>query len=1358
MQQHIKKKISVHKFFSKFYKNISPYMPEHILNLILTKPPEYIFKPRYVEYTLLYADLSGFTTLTEELSEQGKEGAESLTKIINTIFSNFILILRNYGGSVLKFGGDSLFVMFPEDFNNISLAKISALKAAIEIIKFIKRKDSFDIAGKRYKLAVKIGLNCGKVCSIIAGSEIDRKEYFITGIILNDLIRAESFADKFQIVITENMRNFLTAQSLPLTEIKKGFYLIKSIIPPKLDEKKLPVQCLPAFRRDYTYIQYGMIMDKITPFLPKQLYKEIMSLGGKDELYSRFRKVTAIFINLIGLTEMAERNLAHCCDNIYKISELYFSQLMKVVEKYNGTFQHTDVCDCGDKFIIFFGAPISNENDDLLALKCAVELRDMLKELNLELTNQCKSKEKKCRLYQKIGINTGTAFCGIIGSHLRKEYTVMGDSINVAARLMNIADINKIYVGRETIIKYLDYFKTVPKKAFLKGKKNEFEYYEVLDIKSEIYTKSTTGYKGLFIGRESEITELKKILDETDNASKFNKIAILGEAGIGKSSLIEEILRYCQNKKWRIIITEGAPYNETSPYYFWINTLKNIFVAAGNGNLNAGIKKLEKRYKIKYMPIIAALIGEPHRDNKFTSRLSDEKRKIALFEGIKSIIFNISKHQPTLIVFEDIHWIDNISFELLDYILKLKLNKCRLAFLVSSRYVKTERFKYWQEYEDYYNLKLREFSMEETASLIRLYPHCQKLTESMIKKIYRQTAGNPFFISEIIALINENKGKQQIPDSVLTLILSRIDNLKESEKFVLTIASVIGRIFNKQIIIDIIHFYKFKYEIDLILENLCKKNLIYSLDEVKCDLYSFRHDLTVQTVYTNLGVKLRSEIHFKIANWYEKNESDNIENVLEIVAHHFYEASDIKNAIKYLLMSGNKSKKVYANEQAIEFYTKAIQMVALRLKKVSLSIKTDLIKLFYNRGLIYRLTGKYKESIDDFLMLYNLSAAMKDKHKIAVALNYIGGAYRWKGDQKNALKYCLKALKIAKANNYIKILATCYNSLSVIYWYLGDYKKAINSGKKSMDIRKKMGDISKISGGLFSLGNSYFKICDYKNAKKCFSLLYNLSLKSNDKIGVGYALDGLGNCFQKSGQVSKCLKNHKKTFNIRINIGDYRGVVYSLLNMSDMYLLIGDWRTALDRCNKASEFSDKIQDDNLKSDVLRNLGKCYLHSKKYSESKVYLDKSLELAKFINFRESIIKTNETLANLAFTVDDISNAIKYTETVLRLSHKSGMQDFYCSALLIRGLIFLKTGFQYKAFEKFKIAYNTAVKLNLPFLMIQTYICFIKYYRYLNRSIELVKYQKKTKKIINKILNNIRDKKNIKLFKNYCASLLQ
>jgi len=1225
------------------YREIISFIPKHLVEIFHGKNYDYEFKPNYLNYTMLFVDICGFTALSEKLSAIGKEGAEILASIISFYFRKMLEIIEENKGYVIKFGGDALLIMFPVIKGDVGSSVKASLISAREIANFFREAPVAKTPAGKVALSITMAVNNGSVFSSLLGSEDTRLEYFIGGSALNELAKAEESCSAGVITVCESIKKHLTENGIKHRKIREKGVTFYAVKPEDIQRGESPLKAkVKRIKLSYKNLRLQRFVEK---FLHPAVLEWIKKGYSFRLSMNEHKRNTIIFVNLLDTEKLKSKEKRGALLN------RYFNKLIELCAEYGGSFIGSDISTEGAKFLIIFGAPTALEKEELSAVNFALELRDYLTDFRAKSGTAVK---------QKIGINTGNVFCGVVGSRLRRDYTSTGDAVNTAARLMSAAGEDMIFAGEETLKRLAGSLNCRKHRIKVKGKKGILSVYEILGKKKE---KITNDFEKNFVGRKKEIKLIKKIIKDVA-FGKSRGLSITGEAGIGKTYLLRKIISLLPDERISVVRADCLPYGRSTPFSPWINVVKNIFNVTDETTAADFRKLISKHCDETSCALISETVGFAP-GNKSEESLIGEKRKIKLTGAfIKVISGFIKEGVPLVLVLEDIHWADELSEELLRKFIG-QFPKKNLFLILTGR-----RLMNSLKNANLRNISLELFSREETEAFLKESFPAEGQKPEFLVEIFRKTGGNPLFLSEIadsLRLNNFSMAELKIPDKVEQLIESRIDNLPLDVKNILKTASVIGNTFNARLLKELLRSFKFEEEqIMAALKKIEKDNLSGYLLKTGPSVYSFKHALIQETVYGSLTYKLKRHLHKFIACWYEDNYG---KKYCEVIALHFEKANITKPAFRYLVLAAGRSKDIFANRAALDFYNRAESLYFKNFTRFDRKKKRSVSLLYENKGAIYRTLGRYHTAIKSF---EKMNGWTEDRLRSAYSRNLIGSCWRLLGFHRKALNYCLKCLKIGKQLNDTKLVASALTSITVIYWYIGDYEKAIETGDEALNLRRKHKDLSAVSRGLFGLGNSYVKTGDITSAYKCFSELYSLSKKFRDRRGLAYAYEGMGYCRHWRGEIGKALACFEKSLSLRNRMEFYRGMAYCYCDIGSVYFDTGFFGLAENYFNKADKILKETEDNNLKSDVLRNLGSIALINNKKKAALKRLSEAYVLAGKTKFYESQIKSFYSLCVYYIGVGNLKKAGFFCKKLLTVSEKNCLREYLCRGLIIKARI--------------------------------------------------------------------------------------
>jgi class 3 adenylate cyclase/tetratricopeptide (TPR) repeat protein len=695
--------------------------------------------------------------------------------------------------------------------------------------------------------------------------------------------------------------------------------------------------------------QRAALSDGVVDAMIAAARKEMAALeqveAPKPALEGERRLVTIMFADISGFTALAEtmdpeavRDIINGC----------FERLVPIVERYEGTVDKF----IGDEIMALFGAPVAHENDPERALRAALDMMDALAVFNAD---------QGIDLGIHFGINTGLVIAGGIGTGERQEYSVMGDAVNLAARLEDASERGEILVGPDT------YRATAPLFSFetlepvrLKGKAEPVDVYRLVGLETEperVRGLRTRGISSPLVGRDAEFAILRDCIDRLAEG-EGGIVSVIGEAGAGKSRLMAEILRSAQNDGSGLLWLEGRTlsFGQTISYWPFHEILRRYAGIADDDGEAEAWAKLEHRISALFaqdtaeiLPYLATLLTLEVRD-EYAERvkyLDGETMRSRVFVASRRFFERLARTRPVVLVFEDLHWVDESSALLLEHLLPLVERVPLLVVGVSrpdpegpgGRLRETAAQDHVSRYTE---IELASLSQDESTQLVRNLLEIGDLPSYGREMIVRKAGENPFFLEEIIrALIDAGvvvyepaSGRWRataqvetvaIPDTIQGVIMARVDRLEEDVKQVLRTASVIGRSFFYRVLRAIAEADQ---ELERHLTELQVADLIREKQRLPELEYIFKHALAQEATYDSILLQRRRDLHARVGEAIEEIFAGRLEEFYGLLAYHYARAEAWEKAQEYLLKAGDQAGRVAADAEALAHYRQAMAAYA----------------------------------------------------------------------------------------------------------------------------------------------------------------------------------------------------------------------------------------------------------------------------------------------------------------------------------------------------------------------------------------------------------------------------------------------
>lgn len=871
---------------------------------------------------VLFADISGFTALTEQLAQRGLAGIEELTSIINAYFEQLIALITAYGGDVVKFAGDALLALWPVETANhaastfremtqhptlnlqsetLEIAVCAASQCAIAIQSMLH---DYRIA-PGIQLSVHIGIGAGEIFALHVGGVFGRWEFLVGGTPLIQMSVAERQARPGHIVLSPEAWELVAAdcRGQLCTEL------------PTANENAAPgyvqleaVFALPSFCPEILiHGRFGGVplpdeaATALRAYIPAAILSRLMA--GQTDWLAELRRVTVLFINLPGL----DCTVPEALEQVQTVMQA----LQTAMYRYEGSINKLLMDDKGTTLVSALGLPpLAHEDDAVRGLQAALDIQEKLRELQQPYA---------------IGVTTGRAFCGSVGSSTRREYTMIGHVVNMAARLMQAAgeDIlcdETTYQGAKKQLKF-----EILTPITVKGKTEPVPVYRPVRVPVSTSFRSIPWVSEFLpevpefplVGRESEAEFLHQALEALANGHTQTLI-IEGEAGIGKSHLVRQMQREAEAMKITVFTGSGDAIEKTTSYYAWrsifsqLLDLEILWHPQDRQRHVLDLLELEPDL-VTEAPFLNAIFPLDLPENQVTKTVTGKMRADRIRGLLQHLLQASVKRSPKLIILEDAHWLDSASWALT---LGIAENVEQLLLVITTRPLLTPVPEYQQllTLPESQHLMLHPLSLQDIFTLVCQRLGTTELPNAVIQLIQDKAQGNPFFSEELAYSLQEQGFvglnfsqtpemrlnpalqiphpyfamlKATVPDTVQGVITSRIDRLNPIQQLTLKVASVIGRVFEERTLRDIYPIPTDVGSLTDALEVLASLDIIWKERGKPYQTYRFKHIITQEVAYHLMPFSQRRQLHNRVAQWYESTYANDLSPFYALLAHHW---------------------------------------------------------------------------------------------------------------------------------------------------------------------------------------------------------------------------------------------------------------------------------------------------------------------------------------------------------------------------------------------------------------------------------------------------------------------------------------
>jgi class 3 adenylate cyclase/tetratricopeptide (TPR) repeat protein len=854
--------------------DLTPFVPRVVVDWLRMEPEA---RRRELEGTLVFVDISGFTAMSERLAQKGKVGAEEVTEVMNLVFARLLEVAYSGGGGLLKFGGDALLLFFTGEQHTER-----ACDAAYGMRKALRELGRPRTSAGPVTLKMHVGIHSDVFDFFLVGES--HRELLLTGPGVTRAVEMEGGAEAGEILVSEE-----TAATLPeeiLGDEKEGGLLLKS--PPKTVSW---IELLPSTE--------GLDLGACVP-APVRRHVE----SGRAE--PEHRQAAVAFVHFGGVDEMLETSGP---EELADALQALVTGAQRVADEHGVTFLETDIDRDGGKIILVAGAPQTEGEDEERIIRTARGIADLETPLPLRL-----------------GVSRGRVFSGEVGAEFRRTYTILGTTAALAARLMGKAKPGQLLTTEDVLERARSAFETTALEPLtLKGIAEPVPALDVLTVRGVEAQAPAAAEQGLpFVGRERERAVLSAAVAPV-RAGFGTLVELVGEPGIGKSRLAYDLLEQCGDMLQLTATCEqyesGTPYHPFQPLLVDLLGVELNGSAAHNREILCDRLAQVDEELVPWTPLLAAPLNIEVESTPEVDAL-DRAFWRARLHGVVAQLLGGLLDGPTLLLFEDVHWMDDASSELLRHLGTQLHNHpwltCTTRRPGSDGFVAAEGNPPLPAL----SLRLEPLTAEDAKSLAQAAAGERRLSDQELEAIAERGGGNPLFLRELAMPDEPTAEAEQLPETVEALVAARIDRLEAGDRALLRWASVLGVSFSGALIDDVLEGDE---DVASASDAWDRLGEFVERDPHTPGAFRFRHALIRDAAYEGLPFKRRRDLHGRVAEVIELRQGDRPEEESELLSLHYYRAERWSEAWRYSVVAGRRADEKYANVEAQQFFERALE-------------------------------------------------------------------------------------------------------------------------------------------------------------------------------------------------------------------------------------------------------------------------------------------------------------------------------------------------------------------------------------------------------------------------------------------------
>jgi len=883
---------------------LARYLPDVLIEHLAQQPPEaQLPGVQQLCGAVLFADLSGFTALTERCAQaDASSGAEVLTTLLNDYFGRLIGVVETHGGDIVRFAGDAVIALWRAQTEaELPACVLQASRCALAV-----QAALHGYATSGVNLSLRAAVGAGPVSIAHLGGARSRWEYLVAGVPLIQAGHASHDAKPGEVVLAPESAALAGA-------LVQGERLPSGALRIRVADAQRP----PPWRHP----PCSAAAEVLRRYIPYAIQHRLAA--GQTEWLGELRRLTVLFVNLpdfredLPLARMQEAMLA----------------LQRALYRYEGSINKLSVDEKGASLVAALGLPpLAHEDDAVRGVQAALAMHAALNALDLRAS---------------IGVTTGRVYCGSVGGERRQEYTIIGDVVNVAARLMQAAaggvlcDTTTQAAAREQLL----FDAGTP--LTLKGKAEPAIAYRP-QLLRERGAPSPLAAGGI-VGRHRERRQMAAALERLVAGGAGGVLLLEGEAGIGKSRLVADFRRLVAARGVHSLYGAGDAVERSQTYYAWQPICVQLFgleelddPAARRQALLAHLA--DDPEALRLAPLLNSVLALDLPETPLTRQMRGEVRAANTQQLLTRLLQRLAARAPLVLVIEDAHWLDSASWALCRRVAE----QVRPLLLVLATRPLGEQappeLRQLQRHSDSEWLRLELMDPQEAVELVAQRLGVDALPEAAAALIRERGEGHPFFSEELGYALRDagwitiedgcchmsaaagDGAAVSLPDTVEGLIISRIDRLTPQQQLTLKVASVIGRAFAASVLKAV---YPLAQDQAQLIDHL---EMLESLDLTRQDepepepAYFFKHVITQEVAYDLMLNAQRQQLHAVLAEWYERNCAQDLSRHHPLLAHHWKRAGNLPKALEHLERAAEQALRAYANAEVVRFLREAIAL------------------------------------------------------------------------------------------------------------------------------------------------------------------------------------------------------------------------------------------------------------------------------------------------------------------------------------------------------------------------------------------------------------------------------------------------
>ncbi|HSH01461.1 MAG TPA: adenylate/guanylate cyclase domain-containing protein [Anaerolineae bacterium] len=1170
-------------------RQVAAYIPQSLVEEILTEGLPELGEGHYFVAATLMADISGFVRMAEGLTRQGARGTEELNRILLQTFTPLVNAIHDTGGYVSHFYGDAMAVYFPDDDGQAAMRALACARLMQSLMQSSFQKVVTYQPGEEplvFELSLKVGVGYGPCVGMVVGDLESECEYVVAGEAVTEAFEAQSRAASGEIVAS---RLVLGRAGLVAGE---AFRVVTEWLP-------VPAMRAPLYWESFSRESLQRLVEVVKLFIPESIYMRLVV--PETTFLAEHRPATSMFVRFTGIDFGQENGAA--------LLQWYYEHVRGIVARYGGDNSRLNRVIIGDKgnhLHIIFGAPVAPDAPDQ-ALRCALALQ----------------REKPAFIEeQAIGVATGLVFAGPVGSQKRREYTIVGDVVNLSSRVSQLEEalggVMTVASVAKRVGTMMDLVPLPP--VEIKGKREAMTVYEVRGEQGDLQRwQQRFGVKPTpVIGRQKERDLLFGGLDAALRGVGGLAVVTSG-VGVSSARLAGVGAHYWLEQGGQLLYGSGQSHLRDVPYSLWQTVWHDLL------RLSPDMSMAQKAVWIwewveHYCPemleqgaLLGGMLGVPMQRTTRLEEMTAEGRQASLFPLLRACLAAVTGRQAYLIVLEDLQWADQLSLDLLNDLAQYVVD---MSLFIVVTYRTDTGFRWRLPSQYCVPITLGALPAAEGRKIVAAVLGVSQLPLMVEQSLGlrdgegRHQAVDPLFLEESLQMmlergvLEEENGRWRVneerlanlpvSDTLNTLLLARLDSLSMRARTMLQIASVIGREFGQEILEQVGEDID-EDVLDRLLTELVAAGMIQQVG-LHPPTYRFQHTVIHEVVYNSLSYARRHVVHQRVAEYLYEKHQPHVEPILGMLAYHYGRSDQHAQALEYGIAAADEANKILAHQEAVDLYT----LAETHLKQMPLDMHWGVaLHIYQTRAGALRLLGdlgnalrdarraqELAEQYNDFLLVfqarilvanicYQLGEYEEVKREAGLVINHRFGqvppalmaeVQMWAGmaaveldERRVALEHLREAERLYGRMKNHQGLSRTLSAMALLQYSEQEPQLALAIMQRAVDLAREFGSPAQIGGALYQVGEVQMRLGQMEAALSTFLEVVRLARGSSRHL-LGQALIKWGYILGYLGRYDEAKVVFEEATDLYAMMDDQQGLIDGYLLWAEaVYLPLEAW-------------------------------------------------------------------------------------------------------------------------------------------------------------------------------------------------------